>query len=179
MAVYLVRHGSAGDKYTWSGPDAERPLDEDGVHQARSLADALDTAPVRRIVTSPTARCRETVEPLAHRLGLPVDEHDGLRPVAGPRDLRELLTALDAAGAGDGDGVGDVVLCTHGELLRPLLTELRRAGTPITARHDDDDWLLAKGTAWRLTLDPTGRPTVVAVEHVAPAAQPDCPAPGP
>jgi hypothetical protein len=45
-------------------------------------------------------------------------------------------------------GVGDAVLCTHGELIGQLLGRLRRAGSPIAT---DATW--PKGSTW--VLDPS------------------------
>jgi broad specificity phosphatase PhoE len=167
VAVYLVRHACAGDKREWPGRDDERPLDEVGVGQAEALAAALGAAPIRRIVSSPTQRCRQSVEPLARRLGLEVELHDSLRSEATLGELHDLL-----AGESTADDQRDVVLCTHGELMRPLLAEMRKAGIPIGTRHDGDDSLMAKGTAWRLTLDAAG--AVTAVEHLVPSGLPHC-----
>jgi broad specificity phosphatase PhoE len=166
VGVHLVRHGCAGDKREWSGPDAERPLDDAGVRQAAALADLLGGRPIRRIVSSPTARCHQTVEPLARRLGLPVEADDALRPEATRAELDRLLTDVRATTPDD----ADTVLCTHGELMRPLLADLRRAGLPLAP---DDDHLLAKGTGWHLTFDAAGH--VTALDHIVPAATPGCP----
>jgi phosphohistidine phosphatase SixA len=162
--VYLVRHACAGDKRKWSGPDAERPLDQAGVAQAAALTDELARVPVHRILTSPARRCVQTVEPLADRLGLPVESIDALLPNGDSDDVMRLAVALDATAA---------VICTHGEVMRPLLADLRRAGTTITAKQDDDDWLLQKGTGWALTLDATG--AIAAIDHVAPHVVHSCP----
>ena len=170
VAVYVVRHACAGDKNEWAGPDDERPLDEVGRRQAQALADMLATAPVRRIVSSPALRCRESVEPLARRLGLEIELHDVLRNDAAPLPLHDLLAEVRAADAGT---PGDVILCVHGELMRPLLAELRETGVPIVSRGSrDHDALLAKGSAWRLARQADG--TVTSVEHMVPVELPRC-----
>jgi phosphohistidine phosphatase SixA len=164
VPVYLVRHACAGDKQQWFGPDLDRPLDDAGVHQAEALANELAAVPIHRILTSPAQRCRQTIEPLANRLDLPVEPLAELLPNGASDHLSPLIAAVDASAA---------VICTHGELMRPLLARLRQTATRITARRHDDDWLLAKGTAWALSLDPTG--TIVAVNHRAPYPVPSCP----
>jgi phosphohistidine phosphatase SixA len=164
MAVYLIRHACAGDKEGWQGRDTDRPLDPVGIHQAGVLAQHLATTPIHRLLTSPAHRCVQTVEPIARGHDVPIETHDDLAPDGDPGRLRDLITALDATSA---------ALCTHGELMRPLLADLRHAGTRIVARRDDDEWLLAKGTAWALTLDPTG--AIVVLEHLAPRTLPACP----
>jgi phosphohistidine phosphatase SixA len=165
VPVYLVRHACAGDKRQWFGPDLERPLDAAGLHQAEALADELAAVPIHRILTSPARRCRQTVEPLADRLDLPIEPLVELLPNGTSEKLGGLIAAVDASAA---------VICTHGELMRPLLAGVRQAGTRITATKHDDDWLLTKGTAWALNLDSTG--AIVALAHLTPHPMVACPA---
>jgi probable phosphoglycerate mutase len=74
MHLILVRHGrpDEGDTETPNDP----PLNEDGRRQAQAVARLLETEGVTRIVASPLRRARETAEPLAERLGLPVETID-------------------------------------------------------------------------------------------------------
>ena len=64
---YLVRHAHAD----WT-PDENRPLSARGQADAERVADVLEGFPVTAIYASPARRARETVAPLAVRLGLPV-----------------------------------------------------------------------------------------------------------
>jgi hypothetical protein len=159
VETYLVRHACAGRKGSWSGPDDARPLDPAGERQALALADVLAGEPVRRLLSSPTRRCVQTLEPLAGRLGLPIEEVGWLGADA---DASAALAAL-----GDGE-----LGCTHGELLRPLLQRFRAEGVTVEAARDDDGWLLLKGTAWALTVD-DGR--VTRLRHLAPDPRSECP----
>jgi 2,3-bisphosphoglycerate-dependent phosphoglycerate mutase len=65
--LYLVRHCQA----TGQAPDA--PLTPEGMTQARRLADLLAPLGIARILSSPFVRARDSVAPLAARLGLPVE----------------------------------------------------------------------------------------------------------
>jgi 8-oxo-dGTP diphosphatase len=165
VAVQIIRHGCAGDKTRWAGPDLDRPLDEAGWRQADVLAAHFAELPARRIVSSVAVRCVQTVEPLAGRLGLVVEPLHELRPDGDADDLLGVAMAM-AASSG--------VICTHGELMRSLLDRFRRDGTALSSAHLDDDWLLGKGTAWTLTFDPQGK--LAAVTHQVPPALPPCPA---
>jgi len=80
-ALYLVRHAHAG----WT-PDEGRPLSARGSADAQRVADLLQPLPISAVYSSPFRRARDTVAPLAARLGLPIDEIDDLRE-------RELGTA--------------------------------------------------------------------------------------
>jgi 8-oxo-dGTP diphosphatase len=136
---YLVRHAHAGDKHAWAGPDRLRPLSEPGRREAHGLLTQLRDYPITRILSSPAARCLQTVEPLAQGRGLPVEPAQVLGVDADPGELVALL--LDPA-------VGKAVLCSHGELIGAVLERL--------VGHDLDDAVeLAwpKGSTWVLDLD--------------------------
>ncbi len=104
----LLRHASAGDRYMWAADDQHRPLDKKGRRQAEKLADELGTEDVRRVVSSPYARCVQTVEPLAAALGLEVELDDRLAE-GGGSSARALLEEPG------------VVACTHGDVIFELL----------------------------------------------------------
>jgi len=144
--VTIVRHANAGNKRAWGGSDDVRPLDAFGVAQAAAMAPRLAAAgTVRRLVSSPSLRCVQTLQPLAGMLDTEIETWDALAPHAGAGGLRSTLghPAFD-----------DAVVCTHGELLRPLLRTLRRRGLDRPPAHGRS--LLAKGSAWRLTIEPDG-----------------------
>ncbi len=75
MKLVLVRHGRPDED------DRERPHDPplraDGRVQAEAVATRLALEGITRIVSSPMARALQTAEPLAHRLGLPIDIVEG------------------------------------------------------------------------------------------------------
>lgn len=64
---YLVRHAHA----EWT-PDENRPLSGRGRADAERVADVLGGVPITAIYASPAHRARETIAPLAVRLGLPI-----------------------------------------------------------------------------------------------------------
>ncbi len=70
--VYLVRHCKT------SGQAADRPLTAEGEAQAEALAAFLAPLGIERIVSSPYERAVRSIEPLAERLGLPVETDDRL-----------------------------------------------------------------------------------------------------
>jgi 8-oxo-dGTP diphosphatase len=137
--IYLVRHAHAGPKQTWSGPDSRRPLSIHGEQEAAGLLIQLHQEPIARIVSSPALRCQQTVWPLARQRRLAVELD---------RRLDVDATAAQAAAMLLDPGVGDAVLCTHGELIGQLLGRLRQAGSPIAT---DATW--PKGSTW--VLDPS------------------------
>jgi broad specificity phosphatase PhoE len=68
-----VRHAHAGDKRNWTGPDLERPLSGTGRREAHGLLTRLRDYDITRILSSPTVRRLQTVEPLAARRGLTLE----------------------------------------------------------------------------------------------------------
>ena len=61
----LIRHGSAGERSTWSGDDRERPLDDLGTEQAEALVPLLAAYRVDRVLSADVLRCLETIGPYA------------------------------------------------------------------------------------------------------------------
>ena len=118
MSIILLRHASAGDRHAWVGDDALRPLDERGRAQALELRDRLVSRGVERVVSSPFARCVETVAPLAAALGVAVETDDRLAEGADPTFARELLTDLPPGW----------VACTHGDVIVAVTGELLKKG---------------------------------------------------
>jgi phosphohistidine phosphatase SixA len=134
--LLVVRHADAGDKRTWSGPDALRPLSPTGHRQAEGLVIRLEDYPVDRILCSPTLRCQQTVEPLAQDRMLRIEPVPVLGVDASPVQLLTLFWDLELRNS---------VLCTHGEGIGVLLTRLI-ADTLVV--EDPLDW--PTGSTWLL-----------------------------
>jgi broad specificity phosphatase PhoE len=133
---YLVRHADAGDKRAWTGHDDDRPLSNAGHREAAGLVAQLAGHSIAEIVSSPAVRCLQTVQPLAERRRLAI-RTDAALTVDADVDLAVALLLYPRA--------DDVVLCTHGELIGPMLDRLRGLGAPI---GDGATW--PKGSVWAL-----------------------------
>jgi 2,3-bisphosphoglycerate-dependent phosphoglycerate mutase len=174
--VYLVRHAHAD----WT-PDESRPLSDRGLVEAQRVADGLGRLTLSAIHSSPYGRARQTVEPLAARLSLPINEHPDLRE----RTLMEGRTTdfLEASRVTWADfrfahpggesnlaaqrrGVavceqlvarypdGRVVISTHGTLLALILNRYdERIGFDFWARITTPD-------VYRLAIDASDRATI-------------------
>ena len=138
--LYVFRHADAGPR-TSHEPDERRPLNDSGRKQAARIADLLAPVGVERILTSRYLRCVETVEPLAARIGVAVEEHPALAEEAGLEEAWDLLESLAGATA---------VVCSHGNILSPILDRVHRRGAAIEA----EEWSCHKGSVWR--LEPEG-----------------------
>jgi 8-oxo-dGTP diphosphatase len=141
MRLYLIRHAHAGSRMAFDGPDDDRPLSRRGHKQAAAIAENLAEVGIGRLVSSPTTRCVQTLEPLADRLRLTVD--GDLRLIEGA----EAQDALDLAGELR-DGAAAAAMCSHGDLI-PDMLRLLRAGTT----RFKDPFVWPKASTWVLTWD--------------------------
>lgn len=116
--ILLVRHGRAGKRGQFGGDDSLRPLDGRGRRQAAVLPDLLAAYPVARVLTSPYTRCVQTVEPLAQRLGIELEQLSELGEGTPVASVRDLLAPLDGQ---------TVAACTHGDIIALLIGPGREA----------------------------------------------------
>jgi 8-oxo-dGTP diphosphatase len=134
--AYLVRHAKAGDRERWKEPDELRPLTKKGRRQAEALVARFRGLDVARVISSPYARCVQTVRPLALDRGLPVDTSDVLAEGAATSDVLALLEELAST---------PTVLCSHGDVIPALVLHLVELGANIAGERD---W--KKGSTWVL-----------------------------
>jgi broad specificity phosphatase PhoE len=133
---YLIRHAKAGSRRTWRGGDDQRPLSPLGCEQADALVATFAGLPIEAIVSSPSLRCIQTVEPLARARGLGVDVDPKLAEGADPRAALRLAEQLAER---------PVVLCSHGDVIQGVLQELEDAGLSLGPNHK-----IQKGSNWVL-----------------------------
>jgi broad specificity phosphatase PhoE len=140
LTVDLIAHLAAGDRESWPGDQDERPLSDLGQRQAAALADALAQESINAIYAGPALRCRQSVSPLAGRLGLKVDvipelgekqawrAPDGWEARTSLWKATALASASSAAFAAGSIALaidriralhqgGDVVACSHGHTI--------------------------------------------------------------
>ncbi|WP_214402074.1 NUDIX hydrolase [Pseudonocardia lacus] len=142
--VVLVRHAKAGSRGRWDGDDLLRPLSGAGRRQAEALAPFLPLLGPDRLVTAPPLRCRQTIVPLAERLGgAPIEEE----PLFGedhywddPTAARERLLDLAALG-------GVTLVSSQGGVIPDLVGSLAKS-----AGVDPDDVPSKKASTWVLSF---------------------------
>src|SRR5678816_1401571 len=116
MPLFLVRHGKAGNREKWDGPDQLRPLSSSGREQAESIARRVGEFPVTRVLSSPFLRCVQTVQPLAVKVGVRVEQLEALGEGEPFEPVIDLLTELPDYS----------VLCSHGDILPDTIAALER-----------------------------------------------------
>lgn len=118
VTIYLIRHARAGNPERWHRDDRQRPLTRSGCRQAEALSALFQHDHIEHIFSSPYRRCRETVGPLARRLGLTVESSPALAAGAEADAVRALVLAVPAG----------TVLCSHGDVIPALLETLVAQG---------------------------------------------------
>lgn len=136
--LHLLRHAAAGSRSKWNGDDRHRPLTNKGHRQAEAIADRLAGTGIERIVTSPYARCVQTVEPLAAQIGADVELSDALAEGPDVDAAYELVDSL----------VGhNTVLCSHGDVIPATVKRMMWAGLTLDSRL-----YCSKGSTWQVDV---------------------------
>ncbi|MGD0705751.1 MAG: NUDIX domain-containing protein, partial [Trebonia sp.] len=123
VPLILLRHAKAVHKAGWKHADDRRPLDDSGRADAKSLAELLTCfAPNARLITSPAARCVETLRPLAELSGAQPREEPSLYvhnqlSAAGAGDSRPSIAALVSEVIAAGE---PAIICAHRENIPDL-----------------------------------------------------------
>ena len=91
--LYLVRHAKAGERRLWTADDLDRPLSKKGWKQADLVGKRLAKLGPSTLLSSAYVRCIQTLEPLAERIGQPVE-------------IDERLTLVNTKGKELGRGLG-------------------------------------------------------------------------
>jgi len=139
----LVRHAHAGVRKKWSGNDALRPIDRGGRAQSAALAGVLTAFAPKRLFAATPLRCKQTLEPAADRMGLPIVTDAAF---AEPADLEEPAARVKVAVARLTElRAGDrAAICSQGKLIPPMLAELRGESDPAPYKTP-------KGGGWVLS----------------------------
>lgn len=146
---YLVRHAEKdGPSTLLSGRPPGVGLTEPGRLQAERIADVLATMPIRRILSSPLARARQTASPTAQRLALDVECSEALGDIDYGEWTSRTAESLESnvewqqfLGFRSGKGIpgGELLLDVQGrfvgEMLR-LRTEMPEGSVALFSHSD-------------------------------------------
>jgi 8-oxo-dGTP diphosphatase len=116
--LLILRHTQARSRKAWRSDDSERPLLATGKQQAKRLVPILAAYDVRRMVSSTSTRCVQTLEPYAEAAGRKLrTDHRLSEEEASKKVVRSVLTGLVDALHDKPASAGGLVVCTH----RPVL----------------------------------------------------------
>jgi 8-oxo-(d)GTP phosphatase len=128
--LLIVRHAASVARAGWELDDWLRPLNPDGLDRAAALIPLLAAYEIDEVVSSPSTRCLETVEPYVRARQARVVAKKGLseeRYAEQPEKVaKHTARALES-------GV-PTALCTHRPLLPDLLGYLAGRATPLAAK---------------------------------------------
>ena len=150
MEIIFLRHGPAGSRADWHGPDADRPLTDDGRGVVALVADVLARAGVAvdALLTSPLVRSRQTAEIAAAALGCADRLADDQR-LAHDFDRKRL-----AAIVADHPGARTLMLVGHEPDFSATIAQLTGASVTVkkagVARVDLDEQTMRGTLVWLL-----------------------------
>ena len=99
--LIVARHGSAGDRASWTADDRLRPLDEVGEEQAAVLGSILTAYGVTSVHSADVARCVDTVSAYAASVGTTVVEEPAMSETGwADHDLEGLSRLMTLAQTG-------------------------------------------------------------------------------
>jgi 8-oxo-dGTP diphosphatase len=112
--LVLLRHSQARSRKAWRSDDRERPLLATGRQQAGRLAPVLAAYDVRRLVSSSSTRCVQTLEPYAAASGRRLRTDDLLSEEDASRGpVRRLVAEMTDWLEDRPASAGGLVVCTH------------------------------------------------------------------
>ncbi|OJF10178.1 NUDIX hydrolase [Couchioplanes caeruleus] len=139
----LIRHAHAGRRKDFAGDDALRPVDDRGRAEAETMAAAAAVFAPQRLIAATPLRCRQTLEPLATRLGLPIATESTFAEPGDPAELPARVKAAAARLVELRDG-RRTAICSQGKVIPSLLALLDGADDPAPYKTP-------KGDGWVLT----------------------------
>ncbi|MDM4722914.1 NUDIX hydrolase [Micromonospora sp. WMMA1363] len=142
-AIVLARHGHAGKRGSWSGPDSGRPLDAQGWAQAYALAPMVALVRPVRLLSASARRCVQTLDPAAALLDLPIEVDGDLDEPRPGQNRAECVLATASRLAALGAAGEPVAVCGQGKVIPGALEHL--AGRP-------GEFTTPKGGGWLLAF---------------------------
>lgn len=149
MRVYILRHGRAGARETWTGDDRARPLTDDGRERTVAAARGLAALGVRPdvILTSPYTRAAQTAELTAKTLAGMASKADRVGEVTEEPALAAGATLEQVALAlAERAELGDVMLVGHEPDLSGVI------GALIGGNHGGARVEMKKGACCRVDI---------------------------
>ena len=143
MIIYFLRHASAGKAHANAKKDERRPLDQEGILQARYVGRMLASLDVQveQIVSSPLTRALQTASLVANELAFEaeVQRDEALRPESEYAQFRAMTQRYRK--------VESIMVVGH----NPSLTEFlaKSVGSPSGAAHIE----LKKGAVAKVDMN--------------------------
>ncbi|MEL6726835.1 MAG: histidine phosphatase family protein [Pseudomonadota bacterium] len=117
--IYLIRHGEAAASW---GEHPDPGLSETGQTQAQSVAEHLAAYPIKSIISSPMARCRETAAYFGQQSGLDVTVDTDVTEIPTPADISDRVPWLRSLMSGNWAETPMIVANWRDSLLAKIAT---------------------------------------------------------
>lgn len=147
--LWIMRHAAAGPT-TDAKNDDKRPLDAEGVLQAKAAAIAFKKlrTPIQTIMSSPLTRAEQTAEPVAKALGLEVKVEPLLSGTPMPLPLLNQITR----------GRGNCLLVTHAPVCNLIVfnrtgAQIQLAKGGAVQMHEGEVWTLLNPSTFMVMAD--------------------------
>jgi 8-oxo-dGTP diphosphatase len=127
----IVRHAQAVARRKWTGPDRRRPLDDRGRLQIAYLNQILQSYGVTRLVSSPAARCLQTVEAHARRDQAPITEEPLISEEGAAGHEAEVAAYIARLARTVGATGAPTAVCSHRPVVDALLSGLGLPAQPL------------------------------------------------
>ncbi|HKF23016.1 MAG TPA: phosphohistidine phosphatase SixA [Candidatus Angelobacter sp.] len=153
MNLYFLRHASAGKAESNPSKDERRPLDEEGILQARYIGRMLANLDIQveHIVSSPLKRALQTASLVANELAFEtaVQTDAALRPDAELEQFQTLVSRLGKYSSvmvvGHNPSLTEFLTKTIGANASPALVDFKKgavAKVEMTGRRGSLHWLV-------------------------------------
>ena len=160
-ALIVLRHAKATARSEWKGEEAKRPLLTDGELQAKALIPLIAAYGPRRLVTSPWARCHDTIAPYAQARKQKLIERHQLtelghkkRPVRTQEVVNDLLGTSKSG-----------LICSHRPALPSILAPFAEIAAKDMRKEIEAGSNLTPAEFMVLRITLSDKPKVVGVER--------------
>jgi 8-oxo-dGTP diphosphatase len=168
-AVVTVRHAQAEPRAAWTKPDGQRPLTADGRARARGEVTLLAALGIRRVVSSPWLRCRQTVRVFANRARLAVATNRSLDEAEGKEHPDRAIGLMRRVLRGG----QPTVVCSHRPVLPLLLGVIgERASSQVHKALAAGPLATGEAAVAHTVRTESGKTRVVALDRIRPPLRP-------
>ncbi|MEM6554450.1 MAG: histidine phosphatase family protein [Pseudomonadota bacterium] len=118
--IYLIRHGEAAARW---GSHPDPGLSDLGREQAAAVAETLSHLGMKRIMSSPMARCEETAQAFASRSGLDLAIEPRVTEIPTPHDVTDRVPWLQNLMAGNWEDAPELVQSWRKALIETVASQ--------------------------------------------------------
>ena len=150
--LIMLRHAKALAREEWQSEDEDRPLEQLGQQQARRMLSIYQVYGLTQIHTSDAVRCHDTVEQMAHALGLTMKITNKISEYTWKKDKEKAIDyAKDLLKENE-----PILLCSHNPVLPKMMAKLTKKvdfDFPSNKLEPGQSWILHHNKKEVLQID--------------------------